>query len=179
VPEPESFEEWKAKNPHLKEFLPYLDILNSESDRGKVLVSTGFLEEQLRQVLLAFMMENQSATELLDGANAPLGTLSARVAACSALGLISETEAHDLTLIRRIRNDFAHSIYTTFETHSVIERCKLLKMKAHDYTSEKMGDVKVDPSGQFVTTAVALITNFINRPHYVRQKRCVAKEWPP
>jgi hypothetical protein len=30
-------------HPHLKEFLPYLDLLNKESDRGKVLVSTGFL----------------------------------------------------------------------------------------------------------------------------------------
>jgi hypothetical protein len=81
---------------------------------SKVLVSTGFLEEQLRQVLLAFMLENRNTVELLDGANAPLGTFSARIAACSAFGLISDVETHDLTLIRRIRNDFAHDIHTTF-----------------------------------------------------------------
>lgn len=100
--ERESFEVWKAKQPHLKEFFPYLDIVRSESPRGQVLVSTGFLEEQLRQVLLAFMIENRSAIELLDGANAPLGTFSARISASSALGLISEVEAHDLMERRRL-----------------------------------------------------------------------------
>jgi DNA-binding MltR family transcriptional regulator len=178
VPERESFEEWKAKQPHLKEFFPYLEILHSESARGQVLVSTGFLEEQLREVLLAFMLENQNGRELLDGANAPLGTLSARIHACSALGLISGVEAHDLTIIRRIRNDFAHDIHTTFETPSVVDRCKLLRIKAHDYTSDKMGEVKVNAAGQFQTAAVALIMNLTNRPHYVSKKRCLEAKWP-
>lgn len=174
----ESFEDWKAKQPHLKEFFPYLDLLHSESPRGQVLVSTSYLEEQLRRILLAFMRENRSAVELLDGANAPLGTFSARISACSALGLISDVEAHDLTLIRRIRNEFAHDIHTTFKTLSIVERCKLLKMKAHDYTSEKMGEVKVEPAGQFQTAAVSLIMNLTNRPHYVSAQRRTAGAWP-
>jgi mannitol operon repressor len=62
-------------HPHLKEFLPYLDLLNKESDRGKVLVSTGFLEQQLKEVLLAFMLPNDQAADLVGGHNAPLGSL--------------------------------------------------------------------------------------------------------
>lgn len=175
----QSYEEWKASQPHLKEFFPYLETAKSESARGKVLVSTGFLEERLKQMLLAFFVaDSRSATELVAGANAPLGTFSSRIGACSALGLITETEAHDLTLIRRIRNDFAHDIHTSFETRSVIERCKLLKLKAHDYIGENMGEVIIPACGQFETASVSLIMNFTNRPHYVQQQRRKAGGWP-
>jgi hypothetical protein len=61
-------------HPHLKDFLPYLDVLNKESGRGKVLVSCSFLEQQLEGVLRAFMRQNDSANSLVDGPNAPVGT---------------------------------------------------------------------------------------------------------
>jgi len=99
-------------------------------------------------------------------------------AACSALGLISETEAHDLNLIRRIRNDFAHDIHTTFDSNSVMERCKLLKMKAHDYTDQRLGEVKVGSAGQFQTAAVSLIMQLTNRPKYVGEERRLSRDWP-
>jgi mannitol operon repressor len=164
--------------PNLVGFWPYLDIIRRESPRGRVLVSTGFLEQQLRDVLAALMRETPQVTELLDGANAPLGTFSSRISACFALGLIKEHEHHDLTLIRRIRNDFAHDIHTTFETPSVVDRCKLLRMKAHDYVHAEMGEVTVPSAGQFETAAVSLIMNLTNRPHYVRERRATTFDWP-
>ncbi len=165
------------KQPHLAKFYPYLDLLRAESDRGRVLISTGYMEEQLKDILLAFMLNTPQAKELVTSGNAPLGTFSSRIAACYTLGLISEREHHDLTLLRKIRNDFAHDMLTTFETSSVVDRCKLLHHKVHDYTSEKMGEVIVDPVAQFTSAAVALILNFTNRPHYVAQRRCVYGEW--
>ena len=81
------------KYPNLKEFLPYLDLLRKESPRGQVLISAGYLEEQLKQVLLAFMREDADSTNLLEGGNAPLGTLSSRIAACYALALLTNTNA--------------------------------------------------------------------------------------
>jgi hypothetical protein len=171
-------EDLKAKYPNLEKFWPYLELLRKESPRGKVLISTGFIEQQLKEVLLAFMLPVSQAEDLLEGANAPLGTFSARISACYTLGLIKEVEHHDLNVIRRIRNDFAHDIHTSFETTSVVDRCRELKMKAHDYTSEKMGEVKVGPQGQFETASVALIMNLVNRPHYVGKQRCVANDWP-
>jgi mannitol operon repressor len=143
------------------------------SERGQVLISTGFIEEQLKDVLLAFMIDNPQCGELVEGGSAPLGTFSARIEACYALGLISEDEHNDLTLIRRIRNEFAHHIETSLDTPSVVSRCTQLRMKAEDY-----GDVKVGPSGQFQTASVAVITNLINRPHYVSQERRATKTWP-
>jgi hypothetical protein len=41
-----------------------------------------------------------------------------------------------------------------------------------------MGEIRVDPAGQFQSAAVALIMGLINRPHYVGQKRCTAAAWP-
>lgn len=174
----QDFESFKKDNPHLNKFWPYLEVLKKESDRGKVLVSCGFLEEQLKEILLAFMRENAQSAELLDGSNAPLGTFSSRIAAAYALGLIRETENHDLTLIKRIRNDFAHSIETSFETRSVVDRCRELVMKAPDYTHHEIGEIKVPASGQFQTASVALIMNFTTRPHYVRQTRKIDDQWP-
>uniref|UniRef100_UPI00083A5443 hypothetical protein n=2 Tax=unclassified Phenylobacterium TaxID=2640670 RepID=UPI00083A5443 len=119
-----------AEYPHLERFWPYLDLLHKESDRGKVLISTGFMEEQLKDVLLASMRKGKVANDLLTSGNAPLGTFSSRISACFALGFVTDDEHHDLTLVRRIRNDFAHGIHTTFDTPSVVDRCRQLRLKA-------------------------------------------------
>jgi mannitol operon repressor len=172
-----AFQTLKADNPHLARFWPYYEILKKESDRGKVLVSCGFLEEQLKEILLAFMRDTTQSIDLLDGGNAPLGTFSARITAAYSLGLIRETEHHDLTIIRRIRNNFAHSVETSFETRSVSDRCRELVMKAPDYTHHEMGEIKVPASGQFQTAVIALIMNFTNRPQYVRERRRIDDQW--
>jgi hypothetical protein len=92
----------KKAFPNLEVFWPYMELLNKESDRGAVLISTGFLEQQLRDILAAFMCEGTSAP-LLDGANAPLGRFSSRISACHALGLITANEHNDLNILRRVR----------------------------------------------------------------------------
>ncbi len=163
--------------PHLAKFYPYLDLLRAESDRGRVLISTGYMEEQLKDILLAFMMDSPQAKELVTSGNAPLGTFSSRIAACYTLGLISEREHHDLTLLRKIRNDFAHDMHTSFETQSIVDRCKLLhhKIGNYNYDNDK-GDIAA-PVAQFTSAAVALILNFTNRPHYVSERRCGYGEW--
>ena len=119
-----------------------------------------------------------ATANLIDGANAPLGTFSSRISLCHVLGLVTDIEHHDLNILRRVRNDFAHDIHTSFETQSVIDRCATLKLKAHDYDSEKLGEVRVGASGQFRTAAVGLIMNLTNRAHYVGERRCVEAKWP-
>lgn len=160
-------------HPHLKDFIPWLDLLNKESGRGQVLISSGFLEQQLNDILQAFMVANSGTDTLFEGGNAPLGTFSSRIAACFALGLISEDEHHDLSLIRKIRNDFAHNIHTSFETPSVVSRCSQLLSRAKDYPG-----VTVGTQGQFTTAASGLILSLVNRAHYVSKKRCVQERWP-
>lgn len=164
---------------HLKEFTVFLDKLKMESDRGMVLISTGYLEEQLKSILLSYLIEDKAVTEFVDGRGAaPLGTFSARTTACFALGLVSSHERDDLDILRKVRNDFAHSIHTTFQTQSVVDRCKKLHFKAQDYTKADGIEVIVDASGQFLTAASALILRFVNRPHYVGKERRKHQDWP-
>jgi mannitol operon repressor len=157
-------------HPHLKAFVPWLDLLTNESERGQVLISSGFLEQQPKDIFQAFLIENSGTETLFEGANAPLGSFSARIAACFALGLISDGEHHDLTLLRKIRNDFAHSVHTSFSTPSVTSRCSQLLARAR-------GD-HINSHGAFMTGATAIILSLVNRAHYVRKERRVLKAYP-
>ena len=83
--------------------------LKGESPRGIVLVSAAMLEEALRELLVAFLVPNASASDtLFDGPMAPFGSFSAKIDAAYRLGLVSDKFCRDLHVIRRIRNDVAH-----------------------------------------------------------------------
>jgi mannitol operon repressor len=77
-------------HPHLKDFFGFLPELNKESDRGRALIACSYLDELMRRILLAFLIERDGTKRLVEGFNAPLGTLSTRTAATYAVGLISE-----------------------------------------------------------------------------------------
>ena len=160
-------------HPNLEEFAPFLDDLNKESERGAVLISVSYLERQLKEIISAFLCEGDASQSLLEGFNAPLGTLAARTAAAAALGLISGREYRELETIRKIRNQFAHDHRASFSDQSTADRCLNLTFSAKDY-----GDVVVDARGQFTSAAVALIVNLTNRSHYVSGKRLKFENWP-
>lgn len=90
-------------HPHLKEFEPFLDDLNRESERGAVLISVSYLERQLKEIVSAFLCEGDASARLLEGFNAPLGTFAARAAAAAALGLVSGREYRELETISTLR----------------------------------------------------------------------------
>src|SRR5580704_4285319 len=85
----------EVSHPHLGEFFDFLPELNKESDRGRVLISCSYLDELMRRILLAFVIDRDSSPRLFDGFNAPLGTFSTRTAAAYALGLITEREFNE------------------------------------------------------------------------------------
>jgi mannitol operon repressor len=148
-----------------------------------VLVPTGLPERfphlkrfwplQLKEILLAFLIDEREAHDLLENRFGPLSSLSARTDAAYILGLISADEHHDLTLVRRIRNAFAHDYQIDFTTPSVKDRCAELRLAAgyHD-TPPRLAP------GQFLKTVVALMLRFTNRPFYVAQERRTSKDWP-
>lgn len=164
-----SFEE---KNPHLREFLKFLDALNKESDRGAALIAAAMLDDLLGRSILAFLIAHEETKRLLEGFNAPLGTLSARALCAFALGVLSEEEFRECERIRKIRNVFAHNVHSSFEDQKLRQMCATLNFSAKDY-----GDVRVDAKGQFTTAAVALISDLTNREHYVSQQRLKYGNW--
>lgn len=153
--------------------MAFLEHLKAESERGQVLISAAMIDDLLLRTLAAFLIEGGSAHKLLTGFNAPLGTLSARIEMAAALGLISEAEHHDATIIRKVRNDFAHSLQASFKSEHIKHRCAALHFPAKDY-----GDVVVPPRAQFSSAATVLILNLTNRPHYAGQKRLAPQAWP-
>ena len=160
-------------HPNLEEFAPFIDDLNRESERGAVLISVSYLERQLKEIVSAFLCEGNASARLLEGFNAPLGTLAARASAAAALGFISGREYRELETIRKIRNQFAHDHRTSFSDQGIVDRCQNLAFSAKDY-----GDVVVDSRGQFTTATLALILNLTNRSHYVSKKRLKFQNWP-
>lgn len=162
-----------VSHPHLKDFIAFLPELNKESDRGRVLISCSYLDEMMRRILMAFLVDRASSRRLVEGFNAPLGTFSTRTAAAYALGLISEDEFKECETLRRIRNRFAHEVHASFDTRDINDLCTNLTMAAQSY-----GDVVIDARGRYTTAAVALIMRLTNRPAYVSTRRRRPEAWP-
>lgn len=163
----------EVSHPHLKEFLGFLPELNKESDRGRVLITCSYLDDLMRRILLAFVIERDSSQRLVEGFNAPLGTFSTRTAAAYALGLITEREFKECDTLRRVRNRFAHNIQASFDAQDISDLCRNLTMAAQDYDA-----VMVDVRGRYTTAAVALTLGLVNRPAYVASKRRQLENWP-
>lgn len=158
-------------HPHLKDFEAFLPDLNRESDRGMVLIASSYIDDLLRRTLESFLVEGSDS--IVDGFNAPLGTLSSRVAAAFALGLISDNERREIDRIRKVRNRLAHDVRATFGDAQIRDLCGQFAMAAKPY-----GDVSVDARAQFATASIAVILNLANRPYYVSLKRRAWEPWP-
>jgi DNA-binding MltR family transcriptional regulator len=153
---------------YLREFARLLEVARQESARGIVLVYATMLDEQLKRAIEAFLVDHADVLKLTEGFNAPVGTFSARMLLAFGLGLVSHTEYKELVLIRKIRNEFAHSMDMTFDHQSVSSRCKLLSGAIPDYPA---------PRDQFNAAAASLVLNLLNRAHYVSKKRLSHQGW--
>lgn len=158
--------------PHLKEFRKFLDALNRESERGMALICASMIDDLLERAISAFLLDHTETKRLLEGFNAPLGTLSARALAAFALGVLSEAEYRECEKLRKIRNVFAHNVHASFEDQSVKDICANLEFSAKDY-----GEVRVGARGQYATAATGLILGLTNRPHYATQRRLKYEGW--
>ncbi|MER9390178.1 MltR family transcriptional regulator [Mesorhizobium sp. M0435] len=103
------------------------NLLHDEDERGLVLTSAAFAEDLLGRLIRAYLVDVKSSSDLLDGFNAPLGTLSSRTKGAHALGLLSRDQLTDLEHLRKIRNEFAHSWEgCSFERQDIADRIATL-----------------------------------------------------
>lgn len=103
--------------------------LSLESARGKALVGAAILETGLEALIRARLVDASTEIESLVNADGPLGSFSNRIRLAYCLGLVSKDEQHDLEMVRRIRNGFAHSFEgRTFEdVPGAVDKCKDLR----------------------------------------------------
>ena len=135
------------------EWADHFDLsIRSESTREKVVLSACYLDELLRQ-LVEVMLKPVDGTEdpLLDGPQAPLSTMSARIELAWRIGSITKEVKSSLHLVRKIRNKFAHSLsIRDFSDVSIREwNAQLHKLNDHAtperraaYSSGLVGDFK-------------------------------------
>ena len=102
------------------------DPLLVESDRGCVIVGVATLDSILTDYLRAVMkgngLSNRYAVKIFDG-NGGLGTFSSKAQVARGFALISEDIFHDLMVLRKLRNEFAHAERPcTFSDQKVISQ---------------------------------------------------------
>lgn len=101
------------------------------SDRAIVLISATVLDQGLEAALLTrfIPLDDGGERSIFSDDGAPLGTFDAKIRLAHALGLYGDAVRSDLSLIRRIRNAFAHSrLEISFDTPEVQAVCRELTL---------------------------------------------------
>ena len=164
----------KQAEPEVEELGCFLAEFNKENDRGAALVAAAMLDERLKDILAAFFLKSPASDELLSGFNAPLGTFSSRAAAAFALGLIQENEFKEITVVRKIRNEFGHGWKrVSFESGRVADLCRQLPwLGPAEY--EKSANCRA----RFNAAVAILLTDLMWRVRLVEKEGRVERQWP-
>ena len=105
-------------NEALAEFHKLFNI-EKKDERTIAILGGTFLEMSLEHLLYAFLPDDEKEVKKLFEYNQPLGNFSNKIAISYCLGLIDKMVKNDLNLIRKIRNKFAHNLYSTFEDEEI------------------------------------------------------------
>lgn len=110
-----------------EEILAFRRELTLESDRGAALYAAAHLDERLKLLMQSFLVDDESAIAPMLSGNGALATFSSRIDMAYLLGLLPPIVRRDLHLIRKIRNEFAHSAQPlTFQYPAIASRCNEL-----------------------------------------------------
>jgi DNA-binding MltR family transcriptional regulator len=152
----------------------FFEEFQNETPRAAVIISAAFLEALLRDLIASFMIKDEKKVgELLGTENnpeGPISSFSARIKTAYCLGLISEAELNDLTLVRKIRNRFAHRLHGySFESQEIIDWCNSLKTPK--VFQEIIPLVVATHRDRYVFTVSSLVSNLGLRILSTQQKR--------
>lgn len=92
------------------EMFAFIHEYNTEGDRAAVILTAAMVDELLYQLLAATLKPATSRDDDFLLGNNPLATFSSRISACHRLGILDDSFTRALTLVRKIRNAFAHQI---------------------------------------------------------------------
>lgn len=164
----------RKSEPEVEQLGRFLASFNKESDRGAALVAASMLDERLEQILNAFFIESSEAKELVSGFNAPLGTFSSKASAVAALGLIQDNEFKEITLIRKIRNEFGHGWKPlSFEAENIAVHARKLPWRG-----PAEFEATADNRARFNAAVALLLTDLMWRVRLVSSERRDRKTWP-
>ncbi len=123
-----------------------------EGDRVVAIIGAAFLDAILERLIASFLIDNKEAGELFTYPG-PFDSFGARIKAAYVLGLLTREEYHDLTIIKEVRNEFAHSMTGgSFSEQSVADRCSLLKYSNRSFESWRRMGMTDTPRHRFLHT---------------------------
>jgi hypothetical protein len=161
---------------YLKEFCDFLDTANNESDRGKALVAAAQLDGMLEDILRAFLIDCPSSTRLFETPNAPLTSFYNKINLARSLGLISPDEHSALDLVRKVRNEFAHSVSVSFDDTKVTKLCMMLEFGLGELRRRE-DPVLADPRTRFSMSASSLVSSLYSRANRVSKIKLAELRW--
>lgn len=148
--------------------------LQKETDRGLPLVAAALIDELLSDTLRSFFIDNSTHDKLLNGATAPIGTMSARVNLCHALGLIDDYEKAEAELIRKVRNRFAHARHgLSFGDDAIKGLCSSFSSPLPE------GDANPahTPRFRLINATICVVLRLYHRADWVALERRKSKVW--
>jgi DNA-binding MltR family transcriptional regulator len=100
------------------------------------MVAVAFIDSFLRGLLtLHFVDLSKNDFVSIFGPERPLASFSAKIKICHAFGLIGAKTAHDLNVLREVRNAFAHGLrkmnFKTREVRDLLLSCHCVKDVPH------------------------------------------------
>lgn len=100
----------KVQEANSEATLRFIRGLTRESERSLVILGAAQLDIILERLLRNVLQPQPGSDDKLFGPDRPLGSTYAKINLAYRLGIIDADVERALQLIRRIRNDFAHSI---------------------------------------------------------------------
>jgi DNA-binding MltR family transcriptional regulator len=99
----------KSVDKFMDELTAFMVNLAQESDRSAVIIGAARLDITLERLLKRSMHNHTGGNDNLFDQDRPLSSFSAKIALAYRLGLLDRTIEHAMQMVRKIRNDFAHS----------------------------------------------------------------------
>ena len=94
------------------EWASFFAELGRESERATAILAAAWIDHLLeRRLAQVFLHGNAEARAQLFGANGPFATFASKITAAFCAGWLDADVHHDLHVIRKIRNSFAHQIH--------------------------------------------------------------------
>jgi hypothetical protein len=147
----------------------------SKDDRTIAILGGTFLEMILEHILYAFFPDDDKNVEMMQY-NQPLGNFSNKIKMCYCLGLIDKVIKEDLNLIRKIRNEFAHDLYASFESDKIKSWC--FQLKWHKILITPFPPEDATPKDYFQVGVNSLITHLNGCVSIARgEKRSLKKDF--
>ena len=150
----------------------------NEGDRAAAILAAALLDERLRQLLTAYLIDDSKEVALLLDQEQPLGSFGARMRAAYCLGLLDKDLYGLLSNIKKIRNAFAHQLHgLTFESPGIARDCKVLREILR--FPEGFEDLARTPRAVFIHATFSAQSGLWAQAmsYEVNGKRCKVPEW--